>query len=71
VTIGWSSSCGGTGSASKVQLALISGDRSYLAQGRGVVGGTARGTLIPEPGAAAWPTGYLTQLATLYRTLSY
>ena len=71
VTIGWSSSCGPAGASSRIQLALISADRTFLVQGDGVISATGNGTLVPEQDPASWPEGSLDSVNALFHQLYY
>ena len=71
VTIGWSSSCGQADATSRIQLALISADRTFLVQGDGVISPTGSGTLVPEQDPATWPEGSLDSVNALFHRLYY
>jgi hypothetical protein len=82
VSIGWSSACGDPGTTpSRAQLALITGSRTFLLHGEGVVGsgaasgagsGSASGAApTAEPAATSWPAGSFEPTSALFHQLYF
>lgn len=73
VTVGWSSSCGDPATvASRAELATLTGNRSFLLQGQGMIGGGAvTSPATPQPAASSWPAGSLEAAQALFRRLYF
>lgn len=72
VTIGWASSCDDpTSTPSDAQLALLTGKRSFLLHGEGVVGTGSGQSPVAEPSAGSWPQGSLEPTQELFHRLYF